>query len=220
MNESLRLTMLSGSFEYDSEDSLTVLRDYLRYHSPGIAATLIAYRSEGDDPSLQLLEEDTDVLLLFTRRLNTTGAELERFKQYCAAGKPIVGVRTASHAYQNWLAFDREVLGGSYDGHYGSGVTARIEIAAAAAGHPVLKGVEPFESQGSLYRNTPIADDTELLLTGRTPEHFEPVAWTRRHPGGGRGRIFYTSLGHQKDFWELDFLRLIDNAVNWVGGIE
>ena len=220
MNESLRLTMLSGSFEYDSEDSLTVLRDYLRYHSPEIASTLIAYRSEEDDPSLQLLEEETDVLLVFTRRLDTTGAELERFRQYCAAGKPIVGVRTASHAYQNWLAFDREVLGGSYDGHYGSGVAARIEIAGEAGGHPVLKGVEPFESRGSLYRNTPIAGDAELLLTGRTPEHFEPVAWTRRHPGGRRGRIFYTSLGHQKDFWELDFLRLIDNAVNWVGGTE
>ena len=220
MDESLRLTMLSGSFEYDSEDSLTVLRDYLRYHSPKIASTLIAYRSEEDDPSLQLLEEETDVLLVFTRRLNTAGPELDRFRQYCAAGKPIVGVRTASHACQNWLAFDREVLGGSYDGHYGSGAAARIEIAGEAGGHPVLKGVEPFESQGSLYRNTPIAEDTELLLTGRTPEHFEPVAWTRRHPGGRRGRIFYTSLGHQKDFWELDFLRLIDNAVNWVGGTE
>ena len=220
MTEPLRLTMLSGSFEYGSEDSLTVLRDYLRYHSPGIVSTLIAYRSEDDDPSLQLLEEETDVLLVFTRRLNTTGAELERFRQYCAAGKPIVGVRTASHACQNWLAFDREVLGGSYDGHYGSGVAARIEIAAEAGGHPVLKGVEPFESRGSLYRNTPIAGDAELLLTGRTPEHFEPVAWTRRHHGGRRGRIFYTSLGHQKDFWELDFLRLIDNAVNWVGGTE
>lgn len=220
MNEPLRLTMLSGSFEYDSEDSLTVLRDYLRHHSPGIASTLIAYRSEDDDPSLQLLEEETDVLLVFTRRLNTAGPELDRFRRYCAAGKPIVGVRTASHAYQNWLAFDREVLGGSYDGHYGSGVVARIEIAGEAGGHPVLEGVEPFESRGSLYRNTPIADDAELLLTGRTPEHFEPVAWTRRHPGGRPGRIFYTSLGHQKDFWELDFLRLIDNAVNWVGGTE
>ena len=217
MNEPLRLTMLSGSFEYDSEDSLTVLSDYLRHHSPGIDSTLIVYRSEDDDPSLQLLEEETDVLLVFTRRLNTAGPELERFRQYCAAGKPLVGVRTASHACQNWLAFDAEVLGGSYDGHYGSGAVARVEIAGEAGGHPVLKGVEPFESRGSLYRNTPIADDAELLLTGRTPEHFEPVAWTRRHRGG---RIFYTSLGHQKDFWELDFLRLIDNAVNWVGGTE
>lgn len=209
--------MLSGSFEYDSEDSLHVLLDYLKQHSPAITSTLILYKSEDDNPPLDLLEQKTDVLLVFTRRLNTSGIEIDRFKQYCAAGKPIVGIRTGSHAYQNWLAFDHEVLGGNYKGHYGSNVAAQIDLADSTGHHPVLADVEPFESQGSLYKNTPIADDTSLLLTGRTDEHFEPVAWTRTHNVGAEGRVFYTSLGHQKDFWELDFLRLIDNAINWVG---
>ena len=52
-------------------------------------------------------------------------------------------------------------------------------------------------SHGSLYRNTPIADDATLLLTGTTDEATEPVAWTRMNAGG---RVFYTSLGHQEDF--------------------
>ena len=215
MSDKLNLTMLSGSFEYDSEDSLTILRDYLTHHSPQITSELIIYGNEDDNPSLQSLEEKTDVLLVFTRRLNTDGIELERLKSYCAQGKPIVGVRTTSHAYQNWLGFDKEVLGGNYDGHYGNNLTTYVEL-VGHSDHPILKGVEPFESQGSLYRNTPIADDTMLLLTGRTDEESEPVAWTRAHSAGDRGRIFYTSLGHQKDFWELDFLRLIDNAINWV----
>lgn len=215
MSDKLNLTMLSGSFEYDSEDSLTILRDYLKHHSPQITSELIIYGNEDDNPSLQSLEEKTDVLLVFTRRLNTDGIELERFKNYCAQGKPIVGVRTASHAYQNWLAFDKEVLGGNYDGHYGNDLIAHVEL-VDHSDHPILKGVEPFESQGSLYRNTPITDDTMLLLTGRTDEESEPIAWTRVHSTGDRGRIFYTSLGHQRDFWELDFLRLIDNAINWV----
>ena len=51
------------------------------------------------------------MLLVFTRRLNVDGGELERFKDYCSEGRPIVGVRTASHAFQNWLAFDREGAG-------------------------------------------------------------------------------------------------------------
>mgnify|MGYP001328830452 CR=1 FL=1 len=215
MSDKLNLTMLSGSFEYDSEDSLTILRDYLKHHSPQITSELIIYRNEDDNPSLQSLEEKTDVLLVFTRRLNTEGIELERFKNYCAQGKPIIGVRTASHAYQNWLAFDKEVLGGNYDGHYGNDLIAHVEL-VDHSDHPILKGVEPFESQGSLYRNTPITDDTMLLLTGRTDEESEPIAWTRVHSTGDRSRIFYTSLGHQRDFWELDFLRLIDNAINWV----
>jgi type 1 glutamine amidotransferase len=49
-------------------------------------------------------------------------------------------------------------------------------------------------------------------LTGSTDEHEEPVAWTRMHRGG---RVFYTSLGHQQDFREVDFLRLLANAVFW-----
>jgi type 1 glutamine amidotransferase len=211
-DERIRLTMLSGSFEYDSEDSLTVLRGYLKENAPAVDSTLIAYQSEDDNPSLELLDEQTDVLLVFTRRLNTAGVELERFKSYCARGGAVVGIRTASHAYQNWLAFDDEILGGNYDGHYGSGLAAHVEIAEGARKHPILHEVLPFESRGSLYRNSPISADANLLLTGRTDAHFEPVAWT--HTGGG-GRVFYTSLGHQKDFWELDFLRLIENAVLW-----
>jgi type 1 glutamine amidotransferase len=211
-NERIALTMLSGSFEYDSEDSLTVLRGYLEENAPAVDATLLVYESEDDNPSLELLQEETDVLLVFTRRLNASGVELERFKSYCARGGAVVGLRTASHAYQNWLAFDGEVLGGNYDGHYGSGITTHVELAENASEHPILHEVLPFESRGSLYRNTPISESATLLLSGRTEEHFEPVAWTH-HYGGGR--VFYTSLGHQKDFWELDFLRLIENAVLW-----
>ena len=91
--------MLSGSFEYDSASSLTIFRDYIEREHP-VRSTLIVYQTEDDDRSVKPLE-DADVLLVFTRRLNTSGEELERFKAYCAEGKPIVGVRTASHAFQD-----------------------------------------------------------------------------------------------------------------------
>jgi type 1 glutamine amidotransferase len=212
-SNSLRLCMLSGSFEYDSEESLALFRDYLEKEHP-VQTTTIVYRSEEDNPSLKPLE-GTDVLLVFTRRLQTAGEELERFQQYCSQGRPIVGVRTASHAYQNWLAFDPEVLGGNYRGHYGGGIIARVEFAPGAGSHPILQGVSPFGSRGSLYKNTPLAADATLLLTGKTEEHEEPVAWTRVHRGG---RVFYTSLGHQQDFREPDFLRLLANAMLWSAG--
>ena len=125
-NNRLKLCMLSGSFEYDSEASLAVFQAYIEKNY-SVQATQIIYQSEDDNQSLEPLQ-DTDVLLVFTRRLNTTGKELDRFKAYCAEGKPIVGVRTASHAYQDWLAFDKEVLGGDYQGHYGGGVVAHAEI--------------------------------------------------------------------------------------------
>ncbi|MEK7396988.1 MAG: ThuA domain-containing protein, partial [Candidatus Poribacteria bacterium] len=100
-------------------------------------------------------------------------------------------------------------------GHYGGGPICHVESAQDAKDHPVLEGVSPFDSYGSLYKNIPIADDATLLLNGKTDDHFEPVAWTRINKGG---RVFYTSLGHQKDFLEADFLKLIANGVFWAGG--
>lgn len=211
-NNRLKLCMLSGSFEYDSEASLAVFQDYIEKSHP-VQATQIIYQNEDDDQSLEPLQ-DTDVLLVFTRRLNTTGNELDRFKAYCAAGNPIVGVRTASHAYENWLDFDKEVLGGNYQGHYGAGLIAHAEVNPHVKDHPVLQGISNFDSYGSLYKNPSIATDTTLLLTGKTEEHTEPVAWTRSHHGG---RVFYTSLGHQRDFEVEMFLRLLANAVLWTG---
>ena len=212
-NSRLTLCMLSGSFEYDSETSLAVFQDYIEKNHP-VQATRIIYQSEADNQSLERLQ-DADVLLVFTRRLNTTGKELDRFKAYCDEGKPIVGVRTASHAYQNWLDFDKDVLGGDYQGHYGAGPTAHAVINPDARDHPILQGISNFDSYGSLYKNPSIATDTTLLLTGITEEHAEPAAWTRIHRGG---RVFYTSLGHQRDFEVEMFLRLLANGVLWAGG--
>lgn len=209
----LKLCMLSGSFEYDSETSLAIFQDYIEKNHP-VQSTQIIYQSEDDEKSLEPLQ-DTDVLLVFTRRLNTTGKELDRFKAYCAEARPIVGVRTASHAYQNWLDFDKDVLGGDYQGHYGAGPISHAEINPGAKDHPILDGISNFDSYGSLYRNPAIATDTTLLLTGKTEEHTEPVTWTRLHRGG---RVFYTSLGHQQDFEVEMFLRLLANAILWTGG--
>ena len=213
VTDRIRVTMLSGSFEYDSEDSLTVLVGYLHENAPIIDTRLIVYQSESQVQSLSALDEDTDVLLVFTRRLTMEGAELERIKRYCTAGKPVVGIRTASHAFEQWLEFDREVLGGNYDGHFSTG--PRCQVEAAAPQDPILNGVQPFVSHGSLYRTSPLAGDARLLLMGRTDDQSQPVAWVR---GSSDRRVFYTSLGHQKAFWELDFLRLIENALLWAGG--
>ena len=214
MASPLKLCMVSGSFEYDSEISLKVFDKHVR-DEYGMETTTIVFSSEDDEQSLAALE-DTDVLLLFSRRLRTSGAELDRLKTYCAAGRPVVGVRTASHGFQNWLAFDKEVLGGNYNMHYKPGPDVTVEIASEEAGrHPVLDGVGGFVTPGSLYRNEPIAGDTTLLLTGASVDATEPVAWIRLHKGG---RVFYTSLGHQQDFREPRFLKLLSNGVLWAAG--
>ena len=211
--EPLKLCMLSGSFEYESESSLTIFRDYVEREHP-VRADLIVYRSEDDHQSLSAIKE-TDVLLVFTRRLNVDGEELERFKATAArAGPSWECVRPAT----------RSRTGSPSTGRCWEGTTRctgntapepASDSSPAPKAIPSLEGVAEFSSAGSLYRNTPIAPDASLLMSASTDEHDEPVTWTRTHAGG---RVFYTSLGHQEDFKDPNFLRLLANAVLWCGG--
>lgn len=211
----LRVCLVSGSLEYDSDTSLDKFQKHVEKNYL-VECSRAFIKTESDLPGLENLDT-CDVMLLYTRRLKITGEQLERVKKYCLAGKPIVGIRTASHAFQNWLDLDKEVLGGNYKGHYGAGPLCEVKIEPEAKSHPILKGVQPFKSVGSLYKNAGLAKDVDILLTGSTPEHTEPIAWTRNYQGG---RIFYTSLGHQKDFDDANFVTMVVNALHWTTNRE
>jgi putative heme-binding domain-containing protein len=206
----LKVCLVSGSVEYESDGSLAAFQEYLEKNY-NIQCSRAFRKADDDLPGLENLDT-CDVILLFTRRLTIKGDQLERIKKHCTSGKPIVAVRTASHAFQNWLALDKEVLGGDYQNHYGDRTKTKVRIVEKAKDHPILAGFKPFESPGSLYKNPHVAKDVDVLLTGDNGEHTEPIAWTRSHNGG---RIFYTSLGHPKDFEKDDFRRLLVNALFW-----
>lgn len=207
-----KIALVAASKEYEPEKSLAILRPLLE--KEGFVCVSIVWKNDTDIPGLERLG-DCDAMVLFARRVKLSGDQLERFKKYCTSGKPIVGIRTASHAIQTWLDLDAEVLGGNYKGHYGEGPKTQVAIVEKAKKHPILEGFQPFESVGTLYKNEKVAADCEVLLTGSIPDHAHPVAWTRTYRGG---RIFYTSLGHQEDFRNESFLRLLTNAVKWSVG--
>jgi type 1 glutamine amidotransferase len=209
----LRVCFISGSTEYESDKTLPILKKYFESKHPSMC-TLVSAKSQKDLPGLENLDK-CDVAVLFTRRLELQGDQLERIKKYCTSGKPLVGIRTASHGIQTWLELDKEVFGGNYMNHYKEGPLCQVQQAPGKILRPLLEGVKPFESKGSLYKNTGHAKDINVLLTGTIPDHTEPIAWTRTYKGG---RIFYTSLGHQKDFEEESFLRLMSNAIVWAAG--
>ncbi|WP_428304300.1 ThuA domain-containing protein [Lacipirellula sp.] len=205
----LRVCMLSGSEEYKSDESLAAFQAEVERNYPIKCSRAFATAVDN------LLNLDAlsscDVMLLFTRRLKIDGKQLDAVKEYCLSGRPIVGLRTASHAFENWLDLDRQVFGGDYRGHYGSGVFTRISLVETK--HPALAGVTPFESSEKLYKNPQLAPDTTLLLRGDRESHQEPVAWTRINNGG---RVFYTSLGGPSDFKTTQFRKLLINAIFWV----
>ena len=211
----LKVLLVSGSLEYKSDESLTVLQKYLEANY-AVECSRAFRKTDTDVPGLEGLET-CDVAVFFTRRLKIDGEQLDRVKKYAAAGKPMVAIRTASHGFQNWLEMDKEVFGGDYNMHHKDGPTCKVKIADAGRDHPVLAGVKPFDSVGSLYRNEKLAKDVTVLMTGTIPDRTEPLTWVREHKGG---RVFYTSLGHPKDFEEPAFVRLIANALFWTARKE
>lgn len=208
------VALVSGSVEYESDESLAGYQKHLE--AAGWRCDRMVRKADDDLPGLDRLA-GCDVALFFTRRLTITGPQLDAVKGFAASGKPVVGVRTASHGFQNWLGMDREVFGGDYKNHWKAGPVCEVKVAGSS--HPTLKGVKSFRSPGSLYKNPLPAADVTVLLTGTAAGKTEPVAWVReRGVAGKRQRVFYTSLGHPDDFRQPDFVTLLTNGLNWAAG--
>jgi type 1 glutamine amidotransferase len=206
----LNVCLVSGSFEYKSDASFAAFQKFLEEKYP-IECTQAFAKSEKEITGLENLDK-CEVAIFFTRRLTIDGELLEPVKRFVKSGKPLIGIRTASHGFQNFLEVDKEVFGGDYQGHYGNNLVCEVKIVEKEKDNPLLKGCSPFKSNGSLYKNPNVATDVTVLLTGSIPGQSEPVAWTREKNGR---RVFYTSLGHPDDFKDENFTRLLVNALAW-----
>jgi len=207
----LKVCILSGCDTYHSEKSLPPFQKFLE-ENYNVRSTRVVRKAENDLPGLEQLD-DCDVALVFIKRMQLQGEQLERFKKYATSGRPIVAVRTASHAVQTWLEFDHEVLGGNYHSHYDRGITTNIDVVPGAEKHPILAGVSLTKVNDPLYKNGGHAEDIHVLLSGTIPNQpAEPLAWTRDYKNG---RIFYTSLGAEETFEQPDFRRMLANALFW-----
>ncbi|PQO46517.1 ThuA domain-containing protein [Blastopirellula marina] len=185
-----------------------------------------------DIPGLDEALESADVLLLSVRRRALPPQQMEAVRSYISAGKPVIGIRTACHAFglrgaspptgtETWEKFDPEVFGGNYHGHHNNKITSQVSVIEEAQESPLLTGIsaEPFTQQGSLYQVSPLADGTSVLMTAAIEgQPAEPVAWTFTRADGGKS--FFTSLGHKTDFDNPAFQRLLLNSVYWAAGRE
>jgi type 1 glutamine amidotransferase/nicotinamidase-related amidase len=215
-----RIVIAIAEDEYFAKDTMPAFASQELEKRFGWKPTLLQSDSKADLPGTEALDK-ADLLVLFMRRRELPPEQLERFKKYFESGRPVVGVRTASHSFQNWLEFDKAVLGCNYGRHYGTGKEGDMTTISAASKeaplHPILRGIpldgKTWETTASLYRVTPLLQGTTPLLQGKwRTEPPEPVAWTNTHNGG---RVFYTSLGHPDDFKDPRFRRLLTNAILW-----
>jgi len=176
--------------------------------------------------------ESADLLVVFVRRATPPQEQLDAIRAHLAAGKPLLGIRTANHAFlppsgqaepspglAAWPEFVPEVLGCQNTGYETKGLPYRVAVhPSASAKSPLLAGVDVAAILGhtSLYRVLPLSDDATPLLLGEAQgiEPAQPIAWTRLH-GAAKARIFYTSLGAPQDVAQPAVRRLLVNAVQW-----
>ncbi|MAX38743.1 isochorismatase family protein [Gimesia sp.] len=194
----------------------------------------LVYADEKDRnliPGIEKINE-ADVVLFSVRRRVLPEKEMQAIRKYVKSGKPVVGIRTASHAfslrgkeppegYADWTEFDAYVFGGNYTGHHANDLKSMVTINPAQRKNPILDGIpdKPFPQAYSLYEVSPLAKGTTVLMTAEIPgKPVEPVAWTFQRKDGGKS--FYTSLGHPGDFKQPEFVRLLTNGIYWAAGLD
>ena len=158
----LKIHFISGAREYKSEESLKKFIPWLEKHYDVKCTASWGHDGIKELPNLDALK-DADVLFVFARRMKPIEEQMKLIRAHWGKGKSIVGVRTASHAFQKAdnEIFDRKVMGGNYQGHFGDGPVKVTNLGK----HPILDGVGKSTSD-KLYKAGPLAMGTTVLQQG------------------------------------------------------
>jgi type 1 glutamine amidotransferase len=187
------IVFLAGDHEYRSEETLPALARILSKHY-GFKSTVLftTNRDTGfiepgssNIAGLDVLRS-ADLLVVFLRFQDFADDEMQHIVDYLDRGGPVVGLRTATHAFQikrpdakfkqyTWNnkgdfqgGFGRQILGETWVSHYGRNhvQSSRLVIEPALASHPVLRGVTDMWVQSGGYTADPLPD-SEVLARGQ-----------------------------------------------------
>ncbi len=145
---------------------------------------------------------------------------------FVRAGKGFVGIHSATDTFYSWPDYGR-MLGAYFDGHpWHQEVTIRVEDRT----HPATRSLPVslrLNDEIYQFRNWSRADvhvllsldtasvDTTAPGVARTDNDFA-LTWTRTE---GRGRVFYTALGHEAGVWQdARFQQLLVGGIRWTMG--
>lgn len=211
------IVLISGDEEYRSEEALPQLGKILASRHGFKCTVLFAIDpvtgdispNTGDNiPGLEALKT-ADLMIIATRFRNLPDDQMQYVADYVDAGKPVIGLRTATHAFNipgdrkfarfsfNYggkefsQGFGRQVLGETWISHHGhhKHESTRGIIAEGAGKHPILSGIEDGDIWGptDVYGvRLPLPGDSNPLvlgqvLTGMSPEDG-PVSGPKNEP--------------------------------------
>jgi len=188
------VVLISGDEEYRSEETLPQLAKILAKHHGFKCTALFAIDPKdgtinpnvSNIPGLEALKS-ADLMVIFTRFRDLPDEQMKQIVDYVDSGKPIIGLRTATHAFSikggkpyskySWNnrewdgGFGRQILGETWVNHWGghgSQSTGGI-IAKGAENHPILKGIKDRDIWGptDVYEvKLPLPGDCKPLVLG------------------------------------------------------
>jgi nicotinamidase-related amidase len=220
------LVVIAAEDEYKTEETLPAFALANLGKTYRVSFVFADAKDKHRLPGLDVLSS-ADAVLLSVRRRPLVTADLDRVRKFVTSGKPLIAIRTSSHAFApkkgeklpmgvgSWDTFDRDILGCEYTGHYSNKLKTTVD-APTTMTHAVIadwpKNELTFTSW--LYKSKLVANDAVPVLMGRVEGNVEPVAWVRER-SADRGRVFYTCLGHVDDFRDVHFAKLLRNGIAW-----
>jgi hypothetical protein len=191
------IVFVSGDEEYRSEEALPQLAKILAKHH-GFKCTVLFAIDPKDGtinpnvsniPGLEALDS-ADLMFIFTRFRDLPDEQMAHIVKYLEAGKPVVGIRTATHAFAikpgkkyskySWTSndpsyqqgFGRQVLGETWINHHGKhgSQSTRGIIAPEAKDHPITRGIKDGDIWGptDVYGvRLPLPGDSKPIILGQ-----------------------------------------------------
>ena len=248
------VVLIAGDEEYRSEESCPMLAKILNKHH-GFKTTVLFSVDPDEgfvDPNNQRnipgMDAITtaDVVIIGTRFRKLPDEQFQPLADYLNAGKPIIGFRTATHAFQTssnvggirWGSFGPDILGEGWAGHYGRHKSegARGVISDAHKDHPILRGVSDIFADSDVYGVRRVTDENAtILVKGEVTDsllpdskavagkELQPSSWLKPYktPEGTQGgTAFCTTMGSSSDFRNEGLRRLMVNAAIHLAGLD
>ncbi|MCP5551189.1 MAG: discoidin domain-containing protein [Akkermansiaceae bacterium] len=223
------IVFLAGDHGIAPEETLPALARLLAKHHGFQCTRAVQYRrgtgeivaGNSEHAGMGARFSGSAVVFLASRRFGGTD---ENIDAYLNRGGPVVGLRTATHAFKAnpapftkydfdykgkdyELGFGHQVLGQTWVGHYGTNhkQSTRITLVPEKAGHPILRGVKDVWVEVGGYVGDPVSGEVLTMaqpLNGMTPDSPAdpekppmPSEWTRTYKSAsGKEGRAFTSL--------------------------
>lgn len=196
------IVFVTGDEEYRSEESMPQLAKILAVRHGFKCTVLFAIDPETGEisprtldniPGLDFLKQ-ADLMVIFTRFRELPDAEMKKILDYTNSGKPILGLRTATHAFNYKIHLDspyakysfrstdpeggwgRLVLGETWVAHYGhhNHESTRGLIAKGMENHPIVRGIDEIWGPSDVYAINSLSGDSKPLVMGQVLSGMDP----------------------------------------------